>query len=203
MPRVPDVLCAGDCGNLLYSSNTSLPPGQSTCRPCRKIRTASKPKKDLGACTVEGCTNRVLCKAVCVKHHRQQSEYVECSDNQCSRKAASRGMCLMHYKRWARANGMNNPPSSGWNEARRNRYHEKRTTTPRRGDQVVLAALIERDGLTCSWCEQPIDLTLTWPHNMYRSIDHVVPVSKGGEHSLENTRLLHFACNSRRGNRAA
>lgn len=37
--------------------------------------------------------------------------------------------------------------------------------------------------------------------NSYPSIDHVVPLSKGGVHSWDNVRLACRGCNSRRGNR--
>lgn len=38
MPRRRDVPCAGGCGSLLWSSSTSLPSGEQTCRPCRRLR---------------------------------------------------------------------------------------------------------------------------------------------------------------------
>lgn len=202
MARVPDALCAGSCGKMLYGSNTSLPAGQRMCRACRSAAQSER-QYVRQQCAQESCTNIARRRERhCSKHYYQGPNRPECLEAACSRKVHARHVCKMHYRRVARAEGLE-PSSRSWTEAKRNRYHEKRTTTPRRGDPVVLAALIERDGLMCSWCEQPIDLTLTWPNNMYRTIDHVIPVSKGGEHSLENTRLLHFACNSSRGNRAA
>jgi len=30
----------------------------------------------------------------------------------------------------------------------------------------------------------------------YPSLDHVIPLSKGGEHSMSNARLAHTYCNS-------
>ena len=35
----------------------------------------------------------------------------------------------------------------------------------------------------------------------YPSIDHVVPLTKGGEHSWNNVRLAHLSCNAKKGNR--
>lgn len=35
MPTKPDVPCAS-CGRLIWRSNTSKPPGESTCQPCRR-----------------------------------------------------------------------------------------------------------------------------------------------------------------------
>ena len=33
----------------------------------------------------------------------------------------------------------------------------------------------------------------------YPSIDHVIPLSKGGTHSWDNVKLAHFSCNSAKG----
>lgn len=35
MPHRPDVPCAG-CGELIWRGSTSLPPGEATCRSCRR-----------------------------------------------------------------------------------------------------------------------------------------------------------------------
>jgi 5-methylcytosine-specific restriction endonuclease McrA len=48
-------------------------------------------------------------------------------------------------------------------------------------------------------CHEPIDPTLRWPDPGYRTIDHIVPVVMGGEHSYTNTRIAHSRCNSVRG----
>ena len=64
--------------------------------------------------------------------------------------------------------------------------------------------LAQRDGNRCSICSIVVDLTLTsGPRGNRRgpSIDHVIPVSQGGEDTLTNLRLTHWACNNKRGNR--
>jgi 5-methylcytosine-specific restriction endonuclease McrA len=38
---------------------------------------------------------------------------------------------------------------------------------------------------------------------MSATLDHVVPISVGGEHTRENVRCAHLRCNARRGNRVA
>ena len=53
--------------------------------------------------------------------------------------------------------------------------------------------LIARDGLACGICGEPMtEATVT--------IDHIVPVSKGGSHEMANLRLAHKRCNGTRGN---
>lgn len=123
-----------------------------------------------------------------------------CGQPSCDRPTRARDRCAMHYKVWARAEGRLS--QSHWNDrTKANRaLREQRISSNRTGIRPTVARLLKRDGAHCGWCDQPIDMTLTYPHRMYRTIDHVVPLSKGGEHSMDNTRLLHWACNSGRCN---
>jgi len=52
--------------------------------------------------------------------------------------------------------------------------------------------IFERDGLTCYLCEQYID-----PNDI--SFDHVIPFSKGGNHTKSNIKICHLSCNKLKG----
>ncbi|WP_020469614.1 HNH endonuclease [Zavarzinella formosa] len=52
--------------------------------------------------------------------------------------------------------------------------------------------VLERDKFVCYLCGQPIQ-----PDDA--SIDHVIPKSKGGNHSMGNLRAAHKECNFRKG----
>ena len=48
----------------------------------------------------------------------------------------------------------------------------------------------------CGICGQPVDMKLKYPHPGCPTIDHIIPVSRGGHPSaLENLQLAHFRCN--------
>lgn len=59
-----------------------------------------------------------------------------------------------------------------------------------------IEAILQRDGLLCTYCghflNDPFDGKLT-------HVDHVVPVSKGGDSGLDNLQLLHSDCNLSKG----
>lgn len=53
-----------------------------------------------------------------------------------------------------------------------------------------------RDGWICQLCHEPIDQSIAWPHPKSPSIDHIIPLSKGGAHALSNVQSAHLGCNS-------
>jgi 5-methylcytosine-specific restriction endonuclease McrA len=53
----------------------------------------------------------------------------------------------------------------------------------------------ERDGWRCYLCGRKVNRRLRYPHPRSVSLDHVVPLVEGGEHSYANTRCTHLRCN--------
>lgn len=66
-------------------------------------------------------------------------------------------------------------------------------------EHVEISVLRERDGDNCIVCKEPIDFSLSNRDPMMVSLEHVVPLSKGGTHSYDNTALSHLRCNMSKG----
>lgn len=71
---------------------------------------------------------------------------------------------------------------------------------------ITLTAVVERDNGICHLCGKQVneeDYIIRHGAficgNWYPSIDHVIPLSKGGKHSWDNVRLAHRICNSVKG----
>ncbi len=48
----------------------------------------------------------------------------------------------------------------------------------------------------CGICGKPVDFQKKYPHPMSPSIDHIIPVAKGGHPSdPDNLQLAHWTCN--------
>ena len=48
----------------------------------------------------------------------------------------------------------------------------------------------------CAICGKRVDKKLKYPHPLSATVDHIIPVSKGGHPSdIENLQLAHFRCN--------
>jgi 5-methylcytosine-specific restriction endonuclease McrA len=55
--------------------------------------------------------------------------------------------------------------------------------------------IFERDLWICQICLDQVDPDLRWPHLQSATLDHVIPLSRGGDHSMSNTQLAHLTCN--------
>lgn len=62
--------------------------------------------------------------------------------------------------------------------------------------------IFNRDGWRCGICRKAIKRGVQVPHPLSASLDHIVPLSKGGGHVRNNVQCAHFGCNSRKGNRS-
>ena len=59
--------------------------------------------------------------------------------------------------------------------------------------------ILSRDEV-CAICGQPVDRHFKFPHPMSASVDHIIPVSKGGHPSaISNLQLTHLICNQIKG----
>lgn len=58
--------------------------------------------------------------------------------------------------------------------------------------------IAERDGWRCGLCGCPILPFVRYPHPRSLSIDHVVPLSRGGPDAPDNVHATHLRCNLRK-----
>lgn len=61
--------------------------------------------------------------------------------------------------------------------------------------------VFEADGWRCHLCGMLIDRSQKAPDRMSASIDHVIPLSRGGKHEPSNCRAAHLGCNAKKSNR--
>lgn len=65
-----------------------------------------------------------------------------------------------------------------------------------RKQRAKLVRYAESNGAICSICGRPIDMSLKFPDPWSMTIDHIVPVNKGGHPSdSDNLAPAHFRCN--------
>lgn len=85
-----------------------------------------------------------------------------------------------------------------WTDARRAAYHRRRARKKAgdAGERIVHREVFKRDGWVCGICGRRVNPDLVFPHPKSSSLDHIVPLSKGGTHTMANVQLAHLACNT-------
>lgn len=94
------------------------------------------------------------------------------------------------HRRWRKRNP---EKVKTWGAARRAR---KRGATV---EKVSPVEIFERDGWVCQLCGKKVNKRLKYPHPMSASLDHILALARGGEHSQANVQLAHLVCHDRAG----
>lgn len=68
-------------------------------------------------------------------------------------------------------------------------------------EKFDFAKIYEDHNWICGICGKNINKNLKYPHLKSVSLDHIVPLSSGGNHIESNIQPAHFICNSKKGNR--
>lgn len=136
------------------------------------------------------------------KHAPQEVSCIECGEAftysrysrptiVCSRQCARRRLVRLH------------PDEHAARKAKDRAIRRAREQAALTSEMVIPWRVFVRDRWLCWLCGGKVERGRRHPHPDSPTIDHVVPLSVGGDHSYSNVRLAHFICNSRRGNREA
>lgn len=68
-------------------------------------------------------------------------------------------------------------------------------------ENVSRTAIAERDKWICQLCGKRVNKQLRAPHPLSASLDHIIPIALGGEHTRANCQLAHLGCNCSKGAR--
>lgn len=67
-------------------------------------------------------------------------------------------------------------------------------------ENINIKEVFERDEWVCGICNEKVDKNIPYPNSQSASLDHVIPMSKGGGHTYDNVQLSHLRCNLRKSN---
>ncbi len=79
-------------------------------------------------------------------------------------------------------------------------YSKKRRAIMAKGDDINHLLVFERDGWICNICGEIIDRRLRGDSWWRATLDHVIPLSRGGTHTWDNLAAAHWICNMKKGN---
>ena len=67
-----------------------------------------------------------------------------------------------------------------------------------RVESVSPQEIFDRDGWMCGICGEEVLAGAQVPHPQAATIDHIVPLAKGGTHTADNLQCAHFICNCKK-----
>lgn len=187
------VVECNECGTVFEQNPTNISPSKSriTCQKCKKEHIRRKQKeKDIQAQFKRMMKARVPARFKnCCECGQTFLVGFGTKTSGGHEKFCSQICMRMHRKKIKR---------------NQNRAHDKRLKRCAVIDHSInLKDLYDRDlgicwlcGSRCDWNDKRIRKRTVICGETYPSIDHVLPIAKGGEHIWENVRLAHRGCNS-------
>ena len=162
----------------VWEKNLSMPALK--CEWCGKDAPRGRAGKPLRFCDKK-------CRAK-YDYSRHKEVAPRCSESGCDKPSHARGLCGSHY-------------SAIWRTSNPDKYTAKnlryRAQKRHQGaESFSRIEVMELSGWTCHLCGDPIDRDCAYPNPMYGTVDHVVPLAKGGTHTLDNVKAAHHVCNS-------
>lgn len=93
------------------------------------------------------------------------------------------------------------PCQDAWYAQQKRAHRSKRRATKKDAfvANVYPSRVYARDLYTCRLCDLPLDMSARVPAPLAPTVDHVVPLARGGKHHPENVQAAHFLCNARKG----
>lgn len=155
-------------------------------------------------CDTPGCPNPHRARGLCSTHYNQQHgerhRKVLAPCTTCGKPVARavkndrRHVCSLACRKTL----VGHTGTTRWEEWAGDRARKQGATII---DDFTDTDVFERDAWTCYLCHQPVDTTVDKLHRLAPTVDHVVPPTRGGQHTLDNVRCAHLACNSAKSDR--
>lgn len=109
--------------------------------------------------------NDVTCSVTCIVEHERQL-----------------------HKRWSQTEKFKEI-------ARQREYRRKARKKAVHFEDFLRNEIFERDGWSCQICGQPVLRNVKFPHPFFPTLDHRIPLARGGPHTRDNAQTAHLLCN--------
>jgi len=165
-------------------------------------------------CLVADCKNDGDFGGYCFSHYSKIRKYGDplvgvmyekggiCCISGCGKQTSGKGLCSKHYDEKYRKDGKQKISQRKYQKTEKARQKGLRNYHTRRARQLGVDSekfnnieIFERDKWTCSLCGKAVNKRLKYPDPKSPSLDHIIPLSRGGGHTRNNVQLAHLHCN--------
>lgn len=208
-PWMPDAISCAVCGDYFVPFSSRNKYCSTVCRSV-EYGWRTEPKQvyqrncqNCGAAYSTNFSRKRTCSRQCrqeLGNRRKRAEYFD---------DGAEGRCFVYFRKCQDCGTdicIRRPSSGFCAECIRNRrsWHDAKKNHKRRGAGPMTVSrerLLKLRGNRCHICGRLIDLKLSGMHPMGFTIDHLLPVSRGGTNEISNLHVAHRRCNTARGNR--
>lgn len=161
-------------------------------RTLAALRPASRASGPRRTCEVDGCDKTRFAQGLCGMHYQRLARHgslskpsrsrpvLQCITPGCQRRSIARRLCERHWRGWYRETF-----PEKWQAANRRRAERMRANGVFViSDRDVRRMVVRFRGLCAHCAERP-----------FQEVDHVVPLARGGRHSIGNLLPSCAACN--------
>lgn len=191
-PKQPDVPCSvSDCEK--PKASLGLCNGHASA-----WRRANNPRK----CQVDGCEVPVHAQDLCMRHYIRVRKYGDPNGRAWPTSCPAGHEFTPETTRYV-TDTRDASISRVCVLCHRSRQAKRRAIS--RGvdaDLILTTELMARDGWECRLCGGAIPPEVAWPHPKFGTIDHRVPLARGGRHVWANVQAAHLRCNMSKNDRA-
>ncbi|QBP33254.1 HNH endonuclease [Gordonia phage BrutonGaster] len=179
---------------------------EGCARLCNNVRFcyvhARVQTEEAQTCSVNDCLKRVQAKGLCSSHYQasrreavaKRRRQIGCRVSGCPKPLLAKGLCKSHYDATRREELLE--VERRWRQKNRDKVREKIRRRQARKRELDVRAVADRDLLRlrnrqlgrCFYCDDR--LAAGQEH-----VDHVVPMSRGGRHSIGNLVIACAGCN--------
>jgi len=151
-------------------------------------------------CKIEGCEEKFYGKGMCKKHYNEDyfksekgKEIRQRHSKSEKRKEQQKKYSKSERGKEAQQKYFNS--EKGKEVKRRNKQKRRALKNNSQVEDFTNLEIFERDKWKCGICGLDVDKSLCYPDKSSASLDHIVPLSRGGSHTKENVQCSHLSCN--------
>jgi 5-methylcytosine-specific restriction endonuclease McrA len=169
--------CSRKCGLRAVYLKHRKPPKERVRHP--RVRRTKKPRQAQVSKPCELCGQAFGCPESLTNRRRY-----------CSKKCREKGKSQSPLRRAIKRRSDKNQ------KAKRRALKRGAYVAP-----VKFAEIALRDGWKCQLCGKTVKRKAQVPDPLAPTMDHIIPLAKGGTHEPKNVQLAHFRCNSLKSDR--